>query len=781
MVNHVDVTPTPRVLRVLGELPFEPWQCFAELIDNAVDAFNTYPDAEEKTVNIVWSSERLAQADRTIEIIDNAGGMTLEQMTNAVKAGYSSNDPLDNLGLFGLGFNIATAKLGEKTVVYSTRAGDPHWIGVEIDFTQLIKQHSFNAPVVYMAKESINDHGTKIIISNLNSGIHASLRSKESAIRKRLENVYSSLLSRNGIELYVQGKRLQPKKHCVWSEERFVIRDGRRIYAIQKIDRVLGETYFDLERNKYLTPDQEDDLRLKHSADALPAHIVKRQKRLKGWVGIQRFFDTNEFGIDFIRNGRKILMSNKEVFSFENPYTGTSILQYPVELGSTVGGRIVGEVEVDYLIPTYQKNDFDRTDISWMQTLEALRGVGPILPKLRKSLGYTDDNVSPCGLLANAYRRTEKGSKNLAVSKAVAAEFYGRFLKNDPEYINDERWWQAVLEADRENASGGAGTAGDVDHGDVPSDDIGDYIGTTPTTAVTPMPSSDTTQVSIGTTNTQSAISSTCDALLTNSEEYVTLSRRYAYDNKPAFNVKVHRMNCGQRIYQEGNPIPCAFFSNGIECDFFYDENHEILAQYPNTPENLLLTCLAKKFAARDGKSEIEVYAKLTVENFKEYRLDKSSLKDQAAAVFDLLREKLITALSHKYTEILECIMESSGETEETLSAMISDNDMLQAFRLKTSDSIGALSYTPAKTLIRLVSKFPEDVFDGKVFSALYSTLPEFQDQNAKQRLQESSKERIVSLMKDAQAILNDSTSKLSKNELTRYSLSLSILKGVIA
>lgn len=751
------------------------------MIDNAVDAFNSQPDAEEKSINIVWSSERLAQADRTIEIIDNAGGMTLDQMTNAVKAGYSSNDPLDNLGLFGLGFNIATAKLGEKTVVYSTRAGDTQWIGVEIDFTQLIRQHSFNAPVVYMEKESINDHGTRIVVSNLNSGIYANLRSKESAIRKRLENVYSSLLSKSGIELYVQGKRLQPKKHCVWSEERYVIREGRRIYAIQKIDRVLGETYFDLEKNKYLTPDQEDELLMNYSSDTMPLNIVKRQKRLKGWVGVQRFFDTNEFGIDFIRNGRKILMSNKEVFSFENPYTGTSILQYPVELGSTVGGRIVGEVEVDYLIPTYQKNDFDRTDISWAQTLEALRGVGPILPKLRKSLGYTDDNVSPCGILANAYRRTEKGSKNLAISKAIAAEFYDRFLKNDPEYITDERWWQAVLEADRENASGGAGTAGDVDHGDVPSDNITDYVGTPATSTETPVPASDTTQVSTGSSSPQSPISSTCDALLMNSEECVTLSRRYAYDNKPAFNVKVQRMNPGQKIYQDGISVPCAFFSNGIECDFFYDESHEILAQYPNTPENLLLTCLAKKFAARDGRPDIEIYTKLTVENFREYRIDKSSLKDQAAAIFDLLREKLIAALSHKYTEVLECIMESNGETEETLSSMISDNDMLQAFRLKTSDAIGALSYTPAKTLIRLVSKFPEDVFDGKVFSALYSTLPEFQDQNAKLRLQESSKERILSLMKDAQAILNDSTSKLSKSELTRFSLSLSILKGVIA
>ena len=37
--NTVDITPSPRILRVLGEIPFLPWNCLAELIDNSIDAF----------------------------------------------------------------------------------------------------------------------------------------------------------------------------------------------------------------------------------------------------------------------------------------------------------------------------------------------------------------------------------------------------------------------------------------------------------------------------------------------------------------------------------------------------------------------------------------------------------------------------------------------------------------------------------------------------------------------------------------------------------------------
>ena len=207
MNNYVDITPTPRVLRVLGELPFQPWQCFAELIDNAVDAFATCDQYDEKRIDIIWSSDRLAQDDRTIEIKDNGQGMTLDQMTKAVKAGYSSNDPVGNLGLFGLGFNIATAKLGERTIVYSTREGDSTWIGVEIDFAQLINNRTFKAPVLYEEKNDPAEHGTRIVISRLNNGIYANIKAKESAIRKQLENVYSQLLTKNKMDIYIQNKR----------------------------------------------------------------------------------------------------------------------------------------------------------------------------------------------------------------------------------------------------------------------------------------------------------------------------------------------------------------------------------------------------------------------------------------------------------------------------------------------------------------------------------------------------------------------------------------------
>ena len=39
MNDTFDITPSPRVLRMLGQIEFKPWQCMAELIDNSIDSF----------------------------------------------------------------------------------------------------------------------------------------------------------------------------------------------------------------------------------------------------------------------------------------------------------------------------------------------------------------------------------------------------------------------------------------------------------------------------------------------------------------------------------------------------------------------------------------------------------------------------------------------------------------------------------------------------------------------------------------------------------------------
>lgn len=792
-IQVVDITPTPRILRVLGEIPFSPWQCLAELIDNSIDAFLSCEEKGEafgeQRINITWSNDSVAAAERTVEVTDNALGMSLSQMQNAVRAGYSSNDPINNLGLFGMGFNIATARLGDLTTVMTTRAGDAEWVGLTIDFQKMNESKSFEAPVIRKLKENPNESGTKIIVSRLKQGIRDELTTHENDIRKQLESIYTPLLNNKDIAIFVKGKQLFPRNHCVWSQQRYVVYNQEHVYAYQEIDRDLGTALFDLERNCYLSEDEAENYYIGLSeGKSLPDNIVERSKRLKGWLGIQRYADPNDFGIDFIRNGRKILISDKSLFQYVNPYTGQKDLQYPVELGTSVGGRIVGELYVDYLLPTYQKNDFDKTDLSWAQTVEAVCGIGPFLPKARKALGFNEPISSPLGILVNAFRRIDTGTKCLFAPNELAKKYAQQFRLNKRDYMSDELWWKAAQEEDQKRVSGGGKVTTTVNPGDSPTDNLDDYLpmsGKTPTEAIgAKTPGSDGVQAKGIPSEQPKPLDDTSklDELIKRAETVSQLSGKYSLGRTADLSVRAYELKSGMILYK-GVRRPCFFSSEGIECNFVYDPKHPALTQYPITAKMLLLQYLAEKLKARDNlPDQISVFADLVVTAMPEAKIDRQSLQDRAFSLFKTIREKLVEALRGHEIEVLKCIHESTGDVEETINNMLGVSHLIVPFQRCEKEGYDALDYVPEKTIIRLFENFPELIFDGKVVKAPYMNIA-LSDPNATNRSRSESKDRLISFLKDALRLTINSPfgQKDLKNELSRAALSIEFLIGELS
>jgi len=792
-IQTVDITPTPRILRVLGEIPFAPWQCLAELIDNAIDAFlsreGTSGDVDERRINITWSGDSVAAAERTVEVTDNAMGMSLEQIQNAVRAGYSSNDPINNLGLFGMGFNIATARLGDFTTVLSTRKGENEWVGLTIDFQKMNATKSFEAPVIRKPKENPDESGTKIIVSNLKQGIRDELSLRENEIRKQLESIYTPLLNNQDIVIYVKGKQLFPRNHCIWAQNRFVVYNQEPVYAYQEIDRDLGTSLFDIERNCYLTADEAEPYYVAMSeGKALPERIVERSKRLKGWLGIQRYADPNDFGIDFIRNGRKILISDKSLFQYENPYTGQKDLQYPLELGTSVGGRIVGELYVDYLLPTYQKNDFDKTDLSWAQTREAVCGTGPFLPKARKALGFTEPVTSPLGILVNAYRRIDTGTKCLFAPNELAKKYAHQFRLNKRDYMSDELWWKAAQEEDQKRVAGGGKVTTTVNSGEVPTDNLEDYLPLSGTNGGQNSTANGSSAASVS--GTASGVAerrppedtSKLDELIQRAELVSQMSGKYSFGRSADLSVRAYELKNGIILFK-GVRKPCFFSSEGIECNFIYDPTHVVLTQYPITPKMLLLQYLAEKVKARDNlPDQVAIFADLVSSAMPEARIDRQSLQDRAFSLFKTIREKLYTALKGHEIDVLKCIHESTGEVEETISNMLGVSQLIVPFQQCAVEGYDAIDYVPEKTIIRLFERFPELIFDGKVVKAPYMNIA-LADTNATQRSRNESKDRLVSFLKDALRLTINSPfgQKDMKNELSRAALSIEFLIGELS
>jgi hypothetical protein len=433
--DTIDVTPHPRLLAVLGDIEFAPWQCLAELIDNAFDDFLTAaPDSEVPTVAISLPARGSDRRDAQVWINDNGRGMSLEHLTGAVSAGWTSNARYGKLGLFGMGFNIATARLGNTTTVRTTRAGDPDWVSVTLDLRNMAANANFEVPVVREPKDDLSVHGTEIIISGLKQEQHEALSRQQSKIRRVLGDVYSYLLRERGFSLLVDNTAVQPLLPCVWDHDRAVVVGGERIPAYIRIDRELSPLLACSDCGRW------QDLGLTRCEECSGPNLEQRERRVTGWLGIQRYSHKTDFGIDFLRKGRKILVRDLSLFSWADPNEpgARPIPEYPVEVPNE--GRIVGEIHLDHVRVNYQKNAFEYDTPEWKYAVRLLRGEGPLRPQFARSIGY-DTNESPIGLLFTGYRRLDPGLRRLVPGDGKTAihqkarEWAELFRKGVAEYL----------------------------------------------------------------------------------------------------------------------------------------------------------------------------------------------------------------------------------------------------------------------------------------------------------------------------------------------------------
>jgi Histidine kinase-, DNA gyrase B-, and HSP90-like ATPase len=467
MTQEFDLTPNPRVLQMLGEINLHQWRCFAELIDNSIDGFihGTRAGAPIEAPEISVSLPMADNDNARVIVKDNGPGMSFEALGKAVTAGWSGNSPLENLGLFGMGFNIATARLGTVTEVWTSRAGDPEQVGVRIDLGDLRASGNFRVPRQTRPKGDHRMHGTEIVITRLKpeQRLYLAKGYNQTAIRKHLARAYSSILenSHAGRIRLTVGTRLSPRRHCVWSEDRTVsYPDGTVARAVERIDVTLAPRRYCTYCMRTLSASEESC-----PTGAPKCEIVKVERRIHGWLGLQRYFHDTEFGIDFIRYGRKIEIANKDLFSWSGGES--SEVEYPTD-DQRSRGRFVGEIHIDHCRVSYTKDRFERDDPAWDEMTRIIRGDGPLRPVLAKNLGFVG-NDSPLYRLYQAFRRSSPQGKNgrwarvLVVRKNERAqEMAELFAKGEPDYLADDRWWDLVQEQDKEAMSETPGEKADT-------------------------------------------------------------------------------------------------------------------------------------------------------------------------------------------------------------------------------------------------------------------------------------------------------------------------------
>ena len=142
-------------------------------------------------------------------------------------------------------------------------------------------------------------------------------------------------------------------------------------------------------------------------------------------------------------------------------------MEYPTD-DQRGRGRFVGEIHIDHCRVSYTKDRFERDDPAWSEMVRIVRGEGPLRPIVAKQRGY-EGNDSPLYRLYQAFRRSSPQGKNGLWSRVLVVKDNERaqmmadaFEEGDPDYLTDERWWQLVLEQDKEVLGEPPGGDGDT-------------------------------------------------------------------------------------------------------------------------------------------------------------------------------------------------------------------------------------------------------------------------------------------------------------------------------
>lgn len=772
MTRELDITPTPRVLQMLGEINLEQWRCLAELIDNSIDGFVSALEAGdpivEPTIDIFLPSTDDSTA--RVSIKDNGPGMELSALESAVKAGWSGNDGLSKLGLFGMGFNIATARLGFVTEVWTSRAGDAEEIGVRIDLNELRALDTYKIKRETRPKRESSLHGTEIIISSLKADQRAYLAraNKKADIRKQLARAYSPLLinSKLGpIRLLVGGSRVLPLRPCIWDESRFVtLPDGTVVHAVEKFDVALANRRYCNHCMRTLSANEESC-----PTGSDQCQIIETPRRVRGWVGIQRYLHKNEFGIDLIRNGRKIEVANRDLFTWDDE--DSPEVEYPID-DPRSRGRFVGEIHLDHCQVSYTKNRFERDDPAWTEMVRVVRGYGPLRPNIAQRLGFPP-NESPLYRLFQAFRRTSPQGKNGLWSRVMVVQDNERattmaadFVNGDVEYQSDELWWKLVEEQDEKVLGDGAPGA------PLPEGFLGG-------SGKANEPAAETKGAEQG----PEASSAPKPAPVR--KPLFELSRKYIHPTyRVEFEVEAFAVEKDDPDLPKGQPWILTMDSLAIRSYLcFVDLSHELFRSTTMTPLDALLVDLTHRTIEhlRGSHQEITVPAVLS-----EYR-------QQYCVETRLDGQEIIAVAGNVLSDVCRAVSRLSGSSSRKLYEELSESERQQIAQRMANRGVAepktllddgrVWEYSDGVMVRNLFKRHPELFLDGHFWEDPYTAL-DFGSEPITAQARQATVDRYDAYFNDAIWLANQTPEHLenaSRDEVIRATCSIRLLRPDVA
>lgn len=784
----LNLTPDTKVLIALTHTDIKPLDALCELIDNAIDSFSAAKLQGKMITNpcirIDLPSLKEINSDTgLVRVSDNGPGLTMDSAEKALRAGFSGNNPYDTLGLFGMGFNISTGKIGSVTKFYSVREEAEKALEVTIDLNMINSNKDYNVVAYYVEKGKLS-HGTVIEISNWwpngndNRGFIKNLVNYGAKkIREELGRRYATILKEKEIKIIVNEGECEAFEHCIWDDTRYVEKSKHgKIPAVFRFDTVLHMQKKCAKCTTTLETYQNE-------CPACGSHETRTiEERVKGWVGIQRFDDLSEYGIDLIRNGRAIRISEKAAF-FEFVDEFQKVLKdYPIDSNY---GRIVGEVHLNHVPVDFMKQDFQRSSPEWHRAMVFLRGESSLQP----TQPGADKNTSPIYKLFQGYRKIKTAGKAdmymgvwdpvkeepRRISRDVEKDFYDRFKKKESGYYDDTEWWKKVEEADKKPvkemplcpvcgcqnleeaevcfscqsvlkgknciscgeliplSAKSCPKCGKNQEPEIVKPWVCNICGTRndPTFEACNLcgsPRGEENHLAVdylGNHSNKNDMLSIDDCSIELANGSISVPIKVAvYETKEA--LKSNKSTKSLPIYTDKTDLSTL--------SIFINPNHRMFKQCKMSVEQMIAEEIAefiyltnRAINVKDGTHTVPFIAWQIIEKYWADRLEGNGndLRTSVEEIFGVIKEKLLLSKNEEIGSYFDLL--NSEQQKELVNAMINANeDIAKLSEFKTSGSY--IKYAPVSFLVNLFDVKPELFFDGKVWDESYAVNPMGED-----------------------------------------------------
>lgn len=815
----LNLTPDPKILIALTATPLHPLDALCELIDNAIDSFTDARlqgnpvDYPLVVVKLPGPAE-IRRGTGSVLVRDNGPGLTQDGAQKALTAGFSGKSPGGGrLGLFGMGFNIASGKLGHRTRFLTALKSESKAIEVTVDLNQMQLRRSYEVPAEVVEKPPDFAHGTVVEVSgwwpdgNPNNGFVKKLADYTvPTIVEQLSRRYATILRDHGVRIQINQSLCAPFEHCVWDRTRTVERRGvGRVPARFEFSEVLATQTRCTVCDTLILEGQD------RCSQCNSASKRSMDERVRGWVGIQRFDDPTDFGIDLIRNGRAIRIGEKDAFfSFVDEFK-REMKDYPID---SPYGRIVGEVHLDHVPVDFLKQDFQRSSDEWRRAVTYLRGDSSLQPNQPNA----ENNTSPVFRLYQGYRRVrtpgktdmymgfwdEVDEKPKRVSRDIEKEYYRKFQDRIPGYYDDAEWWKLVEGADQPPAP---------------------RLVECPACGAENLPETEVCQVCTAVLRGQSCINASCGSVIpqsavscphcgasqipeivepwqcavcgaANSETTETCqrcakprgslnpgSRDYLLSNSQKddsmsiagmsveladgsysqpINVDVYDVAVPLIPVWQGKQVPLmALKSERIE--IFVDRSHAVFRSYRVRPETLaaceigqllydLNRALLQRPAARSGHSVSNLAWSIMSKYWAEQLEDSS---ERVRADIDGFFSETRAELPRLTAAIAEDVFSSLTEEDQralTNNMLAEGQDLLKLREWSRNGEF--LRFVDPITIVKVFRSHPEVFFDGGIWTLAYSSMPGGLQDAVIQHIQREIKAQYLNCLEDCAAYL---------------------------